>query len=590
MKRYLAYLLTLCMLLACMPAALADGDAVLHGYVSTWDNYGLSKEPITLTVGCGVQDLPASTLDNLEIELIKQATGITIEFVGYDSEKFAVMVAGGDLPDIFSLENSNMINDLIDSGAALDMLPYLDQYGSNIHQVHDSYALTWSKNLYGNGEHVYFIPSSTTYMNGQVVPSEDVGYGYHFRWDIYQAIGAPSLLDENNTFSEDVLLDVMKQMQDYAREKTGDDNIYALSGWQDWGTHWVAVIPYGMSVSHKLNSYTDELTGLVENGDIFGDPDSHYYDALRFYNKAWRMGILDPELFTLSISQYCDKIKNGTVLVSNMGFSHNDFSQSVIDTFGDGVEMYTPKGLQYCYGLLRQDGPAGFGVFASDFINVNCKYPERAVALLDYLRSDEFCRATNSGLQGVHWDYDETGKPVYIGEAAEAYANDTLGTFFDISHGNFKFFPANKLGMSEKLCADGYLSKFTRSADYTAMKSASNQNMQDYLAFYGSSARYPGEMYLEWVEEGVTNVAGGFNAKLCFKPSASDEINALKSKCEQYFNDNSPKVVFANTEEEAEAAVAKMVSDEQAMGCVKLLEDELSRQEKSFEIAQSLGF
>lgn len=587
MKRFFAYLLVLCLLMACVPAAMADA---LQGYTSSWDNYGLSKDPITMTVGMGAQDLPTSDIDNILIELIANATGINIEWVGYDPEKFAVLTAGGDLPDVFSMESSTMATELIDSGVALDMVPYLDQYADNIHQVHDSYALTWAKNLYGNGEAIYFIPSNTLYTGGQQFPKDHHSYDYWVRWDIYQAIGAPAITDENG-FNEDMLLDVFKQMQDYAREKTGDDSIYALSGWSNWGTIWAAVIPYGMFLRHKINSYADELTGMVEDIDLYGDANSHYYDALRFYNKAWRMGILDPEMFTLTSGQYGDKVKLGKVLVSNSsGYAPNQFDQSVKDVFGDDVALFMIKGMPYFWQLTISDSPVGYGLFASDWINANNANPERAVALLDYLRSDEFVRANTNGLQGIHWDYDETGKPVYIGAAAEAYAAGTIGEFFAMGNGNYKQFPAHKLSMATKLCADGFLNDFTASADYTADYRANDQLVQDYIAFYGSNARYEGELFMEWVEEGVAGVAGPFNPMNSFKPARSDDLNSLASKCETYFNDNSPKVVFAETEEEAEAAIAKMVEDELAMGSADLLADELAREAESAKIAAELGF
>lgn len=204
-------------------------------YTSSWDNYGLSKEPITLTIGVGAQDVPASDKNNLELELIYQATGIRLEWVAYDTEKFAVLTAGGDLSDLFSMENANMASELIDSGAMLEMAPYIDMYGQNIQQVHGDYALTWSQNLYGGREHIYLLPSNTLYVGDDMIPTERNSYGYFVRWDLYQAVGAPAITDENG-FNEDLFLDALKQMQDYAREQTGKDSIYALSGWNDWGT------------------------------------------------------------------------------------------------------------------------------------------------------------------------------------------------------------------------------------------------------------------------------------------------------------------------------------------------------------------
>lgn len=74
MKKFLSIVLALCMVLGCA-SALAESPASLQGYTSTWDNYGLSKEPITMTIGVGAQDLPDSEENNIALDLIYQATG-----------------------------------------------------------------------------------------------------------------------------------------------------------------------------------------------------------------------------------------------------------------------------------------------------------------------------------------------------------------------------------------------------------------------------------------------------------------------------------------------------------------------------------
>ena len=588
MKKFLSIVLALCMVLGCA-SALAESPASLQGYTSTWDNYGLSKEPITMTIGVGIQDVPNSEENNIALDLIYQATGIRVQFVGYDAEKFAVLTAGGDLPDLFSMEASNAVPELIDAGLLLDMAPYIDQYGANIKQVHSDYAIPMAENLYGDGEHLYFLPSNAAYLGDVSLPSERGAFGYNVRWDLYQAIGAPAITDENG-FNEDLFLDVLAKMQAYAREKTGKDTIYALSGWNSWGTDWCALLPYSVSCTYYLNTFGNRVTGLVDI-DPYGDSNSNYYGTLRFYNKAWRMGILDPELFTLTLEQYEAKVFNGDVLVSNNAwYTSQNMDPSVTEVFGDDCNFYEIKGMPFYFSLLTENSPGGYGMFAADAINANCKYPERAVALMDYLRSDEFMRTVSCGLQGIHWDYDETGKPVYIGAAAEAYANGTWGDFKAVGNGNYIGFPCHKLALGNKVCADGYFADFTTSAEYVAEKAANDKGVQDYLKFYNSDARYIGEAYKQWVDEGIAAVAAGFNPKLAFTPAASDEMNSLNSKCNSYFNENCAKAIFVDTVEESEAAIEKMISDLKAMGCETLYQSEVDRQTESQRIAAELGF
>ena len=49
----------------------------------------------------------------------------------------------------------------------------------------------------------------------------------YIRWDIYKEIGYPQIKDL------DGLLNVLKQMQDRARQDTGKDDIYAMSLFKD---------------------------------------------------------------------------------------------------------------------------------------------------------------------------------------------------------------------------------------------------------------------------------------------------------------------------------------------------------------------
>ena len=82
MKKVLSLVLVLCLMASVTAFA---GDEVLQGYVSTWDNYGLDKDPITLTIGCGSQDLPASYENNIQIELKPvQDAVMSMVFMDYD--------------------------------------------------------------------------------------------------------------------------------------------------------------------------------------------------------------------------------------------------------------------------------------------------------------------------------------------------------------------------------------------------------------------------------------------------------------------------------------------------------------------------
>ncbi len=52
-----------------------------------------------------------------------------------------------------------------------------------------------------------------------------------------------------------------------------------------------------------------------------------------------------------------------------------------------------------------------YASWQTDAITTNCEHPEKAMQLLDYLNSEEGARLIYSGVEGVHWEYDENGVP-----------------------------------------------------------------------------------------------------------------------------------------------------------------------------------
>ena len=70
--------------------------------------------------------------------------------------------------------------------------------------------------------------------------------------------------------------------------------------------------------------------------------------------------------------------------------------------------------------------PAEAGWYGSDFrsgwvnklyfVTSECKNPEKAVEFIDFINSPDGNRLAYSGIQGTHWDYDESGEPYLFEE------------------------------------------------------------------------------------------------------------------------------------------------------------------------------
>ena len=112
-------------------------------------------------------------------------------------------------------------------------------------------------------------------------------------------------------------LNVLKEMQDYANENdlAEGKTVYAISGWSDWGL-W----PWWLANVREMG-YLDLANGAIVNRETL-EVDVNYnteafWDSLKFYNKAYNMGLLDPEAFTMKNDQFWEKCQNGQVLMAH---------------------------------------------------------------------------------------------------------------------------------------------------------------------------------------------------------------------------------------------------------------------------------
>ena len=110
MKKLLAAVLALALVLALVPAVMAEGEAL---------------EPVTLTVFIGDPgDAPAA--DNKIYKMIEEQFGVTFEFeylAGNLDETLGLKIANKDYPDLFCGGNSADL--IISGGALINLLDYI---------------------------------------------------------------------------------------------------------------------------------------------------------------------------------------------------------------------------------------------------------------------------------------------------------------------------------------------------------------------------------------------------------------------------------------------------------------------------------
>jgi len=547
---------------------------------------GYTGELVTLTVW-NTEVLSPGIQNNEVAKAIEEKLGIKIDVVQGDSQKFSILVAGGDLPDIIytnPAQQNVTSNSLITSGQLIAMDDLIEEYGGNV-KKNFSGRLEYSKKYLSNDEDkIYYLPV-LVYETDPEHPNISYNIeslGLITRWDVYAAIGYPDIVT-----TEDYL-NVLKQMQDYARDNDLADGkqIYAISGWSDWGIWpWyvsnIAEMGY-TGASGLIFNYADEsvVEGLYDS-DAF-------WDSLSFYNKAYNMGILDPEAFTMKNDQFWEKSQNGQVLMAYASWQTYWINQHFVsEGHGDWSYQKLPyDGYEYISGIITSDAPLGSGSDYATAITKNCKYPERAMQLIDFLNSEEGARLLYSGIEGVHWT-QEGGVPLPTEE------------FIDLSKTDSDYLNNVGVNLYNKLCgfkdiqmlSDGYPADLMKSDEQKA------ENISDadrsYCDYYeektGGNYAYPGQVLYDMWQKGEVNTNTDYYVYLDLVQESSESTQNIMSQCGQYMNIQAVKAIMAESEADFNACKEETLAGLEAKKYSQAVNENMGLLNQAKEDAKAAG-
>ncbi len=414
MKKLLSVLMVLSMLLAFMPAVLAEG----------------AEEPITVTMFCGAPfDQPMD--DNKIYKKIEEEFGIKFEFefLGGDlNEKLNLMCADEDtLPDFFDGGNSAEL--LENQGVLIDLLPYISEEGTPNLYKH-IYTDDRIKQLVNEDGELFIIPNYGINYNAQI---QNYNNGPSFfiqkqviAWNGYKV---PTTLDE--------YFDLIEAFIAANPTNAGGTPYKGFAILTDDWRRFCMINP----VQH--------LMGRPNDGEVVidvNDPGFHtetfidkpyskpYYKKL---NEEYHKGIISADTFTQKYEQYIADLATGTVLgMFDQTWDFGDATNSLIDskmyenTYLAIPLLYTEKDLEgiamptetwkieehYLNGtVMNKDRGAG--------ISVNCKYPERLVKFMDAMLSDEWQTILNWGIEGEDYTVED-GRMLMTLEQFEQRSNN----------------------------------------------------------------------------------------------------------------------------------------------------------------------
>ena len=358
-------------------------------------------EPVTLTIAKErhMLDTTKSYNEKASFKNITEETGLTLEFVelaaGTAAEKVPLMLAGGDMPDVFwaLLSDAQILQNETQLVPREDML---DTFAPNSMKTYSELGTDWKTIATTPSGHVYGMLSRYESLY------ENTGDGIQIinkKWLDAVKKDVPTTLDE--------YYEVLKAFKEQDPNGNGqaDEIPYCFS--EDM---WCASITNDIGMWGIGNGYGDTNSNFhIRDGKVSGTVNTpEYREYLEFFHKLYSEGLIDAEGFSQNTEVFSNKIKNNQV---GTYYSWTALEYLSSEQEKDWVVLPT---------IAAKEGvqPVANGEIDRSTINKNgwvittqCEHPEAALRLWDYLARDAESKMTVAmGEKGTLWDeYPEGG-------------------------------------------------------------------------------------------------------------------------------------------------------------------------------------
>ncbi|RKI83030.1 extracellular solute-binding protein [bacterium 1xD42-87] len=379
-------------------AAGADGPA--------WERY--AGEPVTFDWYINYSWYNSEWGGNVVSDKITEETGVNIHFItpgGNEKEKLNALIAADSLPDFITLGWwEPQIDEMIDSGMVYALNELADEYDAFFYQVSDTDVVNWYTKEDGN---IYSYPNSFfTAKDIETYDNISSNQTFLVRKDIYEAIGSPDMTTPEGFAA------AVKKAQDMFPTVDGEP-----------------LIPVGAHVFNDQGnvSFDKYLMNFLavpfeENGEIYDRyTNEDYLTWLKMFRRLGEEGLLADDIFIDQRMQTEEKMAKGRYFC--MLYQYTDMVAQQKELYVNHPERI----------YLAVDGPknaagddptlptSGINGWTVTLISKNCKNPERAIAFMDYMLSEQGQLRLSLGVEGETFDYVD-GKPV-VKEEVNALLN-----------------------------------------------------------------------------------------------------------------------------------------------------------------------
>lgn len=504
------------------------------------------RVPLYVTAFVGRGEADGRRTDPLS-KYLEENLNIDLELTGLIEADYptqlSAMIASNDLPDIFLFSDvTKQLPMLLNSNSLLNLEPYLEEYAPNTLADPNGAVMLEAYRSKANS------PDGDAYLWGMCKGSWDDGTmptcGHYIRWDLYKEAGYPKL----ESYDED-LLDVLEAMVKLEPETADGQKTYGLGSWfgdgQGWG-EWNITFGLGPQEGANLVGYRTLAISTADSTPIEGnqltDPEGLFWRAARFYNRANQRGLLDPDSFTQKSDIYEEKLKAGRYMFNVPGWMSASANAEFAKTEGNLKTFISLPSIQSDkedrFGNMFK-GERTYGVSA------NTEYPERCVALLDFVSTYDFSLLGWNGMEGTNWTMED-GKPVPTDEYLNTTKDDAFGveTGANVYHhfmgyGNGSIMPQYGVPVD--------LQQFSAKA----LEKNTNATLEDFISHYGQETQVD-------VYRTETETTDAIN--LLSYAEAPEELKNYINNMEAYIGKNLSKIIASGSDADFEKARDEMIA------------------------------
>lgn len=501
--------------------------------------------------------------------------GFNVEVWAYSDEKTNAILASGDMPDIMYIPAKN-VDDMIESGMLLNLDDYLDQMPHV--QSYDGLdtALNYVREYRSNDTgSVYVMPlvvgdNATHYLASDTTERNAV----KLNWAAYEAAGCPEITDM------DSLLDATEAM--LAAMPTAEDGnpMYGtvLNSGSDT-SYWACMVMW-----YRMQGYLEqELPYLLEENMVDGtvesilSEDSMYYQGLKWYNSAYKRGLIDPDSISNDRATQKPKVDNGYTITPS----------GYLPGWANTYMPYYVPGTKIYYNYTNTYGDSNYVIG----INAKTENLEACLNFIDMLADPDAYLWIRSGPAGEIWDVDENGVATITETGIESAKKYGTGGVFTTSSGeeialwNTPWIVSDGGALTSYTDAEGN-PRANMTSTWTEMLEISTDN--DAVRAWQKDTGY--DTWMDWLNENNAYADSSALDDITTFVSIPDDVMQLTiDSIKDVVTTASWKMVYAESDADFDALWDKMVSDCEGLGAEDIISWRLADIENAKAIRDSLA-